>query len=115
MSQQESQQTQQESSFFQQVADARSQLNSMNLASHDNDSQSGCSSPELEADSSRASIASLQTPPSPASNAEDTFVADSFVYAFDIDGVLVRGGKAIPEAIQAMKVLNGENEYGIKV
>jgi hypothetical protein len=28
---------------------------------------------------------------------------------------LVRGGRAIPEAIQAMKVLNGENEYGIQV
>jgi ribonucleotide monophosphatase NagD (HAD superfamily) len=42
-------------------------------------------------------------------------VADSFAFAFDIDGVLVRGGRAIPEAIQAMKVLNGENEYGIKM
>ncbi|KAI9167292.1 CDP-alcohol phosphatidyltransferase class-I family protein [Paramyrothecium foliicola] len=115
MSQQESQQSQQETSFLQQVADARSQLDNMNLASHESDSQSGSSSPELVADSSRASIASLQTPPSPASAAEDTFVADSFVYAFDIDGVLVRGGKAIPEALETMKVLNGENEYGIKV
>ena len=42
-------------------------------------------------------------------------VADNFAFAFDIDGVLVRGGKPIPEAIEAMKVLNGENEYGIKV
>ena len=42
-------------------------------------------------------------------------VAENFAFAFDIDGVLVRGGKAIPEAIEAMKVLNGENEYGIKV
>lgn len=42
-------------------------------------------------------------------------VADSFAFAFDIDGVLVRGGRAIPEAMKAMKVLNGENKYGIKV
>jgi ribonucleotide monophosphatase NagD (HAD superfamily) len=38
-----------------------------------------------------------------------------FAFAFDIDGVLLRGGKVIPEAIEAMKMLNGDNEYGIKV
>ncbi|EFX06139.1 phosphatidyl synthase [Grosmannia clavigera kw1407] len=42
-------------------------------------------------------------------------VADTFAFAFDIDGVLVRGGTPIPEAIEAMKMLNGENEYGIRV
>ncbi|CAK7205000.1 hypothetical protein SEUCBS139899_007764 [Sporothrix eucalyptigena] len=42
-------------------------------------------------------------------------IADNFAFAFDIDGVLVRGGRPIPEAIEAMKVLNGENEYGIRV
>lgn len=41
--------------------------------------------------------------------------ADSFAFAFDIDGVLIRGGRPIPQAIEAMKVLNGENEYGIKM
>lgn len=40
---------------------------------------------------------------------------DKYAYAFDIDGVLIKGGNVIPEAIDAMKVLNGENEYGIKV
>ena len=40
---------------------------------------------------------------------------DKYAYAFDIDGVLIRGGKPIPEAIETMKVLNGENQYGIKV
>ena len=40
---------------------------------------------------------------------------DSYAFAFDIDGVLIRGGRPIPEAIEAMKVLNGQNEYGIKV
>ena len=41
--------------------------------------------------------------------------ADSYAYAFDIDGVLIKGGEVIPSAIEAMKCLNGENEYGIKV
>ncbi|EXJ61204.1 uncharacterized protein A1O5_11996 [Cladophialophora psammophila CBS 110553] len=40
---------------------------------------------------------------------------DKYAFAFDIDGVLIKGGKVIPEAIEAMKVLNGQNEYGIKV
>jgi hypothetical protein len=40
---------------------------------------------------------------------------DKYAFAFDIDGVLIKGGKVIPEAIEAMKVLNGENQYGIKV
>lgn len=45
----------------------------------------------------------------------DTLVTDKFAFAFDIDGVLIKGGHVIPEAIEAMKVLNGENEYGIKM
>ncbi|KAI9813406.1 MAG: hypothetical protein M1827_004080 [Pycnora praestabilis] len=40
---------------------------------------------------------------------------DQYAFAFDIDGVLIRGGKPIPEAIEAMKVLNGENEHGVKI
>lgn len=54
------------------------------------------------------------TPGSPLTPSEIP-TADSFAFAFDIDGVLIRGGRPIPEAIEAMKVLNGENEYGIKV
>ncbi|KYK58032.1 phosphatidyl synthase [Drechmeria coniospora] len=73
-------------------------------------SNSAPSSPELGYASSDAS--SIQTPNSSVS---PLAVADSFVFAFDIDGVLVRGGKAIPEAIQAMRVLNGENEFGVHV
>lgn len=53
------------------------------------------------------------TPITPA--AADPDVADNFAFAFDIDGVLIRGGKPIPEAVEAMKVLNGENEWGVKV
>lgn len=55
-----------------------------------------------------------ETPGSPITPA-DVPTADSFAFAFDIDGVLIRGGRPIPEAIEAMKVLNGENEYGMKV
>lgn len=40
---------------------------------------------------------------------------DKFAFAFDIDGVLIRGGEVIPEAIEAMKVLNGQNNYNIKM
>ena len=40
---------------------------------------------------------------------------DNYAYAFDIDGVLIRGGEVIPEAIEAIKMLNGHNQYNIKV
>lgn len=40
---------------------------------------------------------------------------DRYAFAFDIDGVLIRGGKPIPAAVEALKVLNGENKYGVKV
>ena len=85
-------------------------------------------SPDILSDSEPASPASLATPQAgtPASLATpltdpvtpfnaDEEVADNFAFAFDIDGVLVRGGSPIPEAIEAMKMLNGENEYGIRV
>ncbi|PNY29566.1 CDP-alcohol phosphatidyltransferase class-I family protein [Tolypocladium capitatum] len=97
---------QQEASFSQHAAQA-SKLDDIPMSAA---SDSAPSSPELASHSSRASVAS--TPGSPVGLAS---VADSFVFAFDIDGVLVRGGEAIPEAIQAMKVLNGANEFGIHV
>lgn len=40
---------------------------------------------------------------------------DKYAFAFDIDGVLIRGGEVIPEAIDAIKVLNGENDFNMKV
>ena len=51
------------------------------------------------------------TPPTP----RKTLVTDQYAFAFDIDGVLLRGGRPIPQAVEAMKVLNGQNEYGVKV
>ena len=39
----------------------------------------------------------------------------AYAFAFDIDGVLIKGGEVIPEAKEAMKILNGANEYNIKV
>ncbi|KAF2643786.1 HAD superfamily hydrolase-like protein [Massarina eburnea CBS 473.64] len=59
----------------------------------------------------------VDAPASPATppTSSESVTTDKYAYAFDIDGVLIRGGRPIPEAIEAMKVLNGENEYGIKV
>ena len=54
---------------------------------------------------------SSHTPGTPS----EATVTDQYAVAFDIDGVLIRGGKPIPEAAQAMRMLNGENEYGVKV
>ena len=45
----------------------------------------------------------------------ETSVTDGFAFAFDIDGVLIRGGQPIPEAVEAIKVLNGQNQYGMKM
>lgn len=74
-------------------------------------------SPASLATGSTVTPAELSTPLTPFNAAidADPDVADEFAFAFDIDGVLIRGGKVIPEAIEAMKVLNGENEYGVKV
>ncbi|KAF4595291.1 phosphatidyl synthase [Ophiocordyceps camponoti-floridani] len=65
--------------------------------------------------SSSSSARTESSVATPSSATPPLAVADSYVFAFDIDGVLVRGGNAIPEAIEAMKVLNGENEYGTHV
>jgi hypothetical protein len=73
---------------------------------------------DLEEEAARSDTSSFTsspaTPGTPLTPLELP-TADSFAFAFDIDGVLIRGGRPIPEAIEAMKVLNGENEYGIKV
>ncbi|CBX98794.1 hypothetical protein IAQ61_007591 [Plenodomus lingam] len=66
-------------------------------------------------ETARYNLESTATPSSPGSTPPATSVTDKYAYAFDIDGVLIRGGRPIPEAIEAMKMLNGENEYGIKV
>lgn len=42
-------------------------------------------------------------------------IVPNYAFAFDIDGVLLKGGEVIPEAIEAMRYLNGENPDGIKV
>lgn len=45
----------------------------------------------------------------------DRSITDKFAIAFDIDGVLVKGGKPIPASIGAMKYINGDNPYGVKM
>ncbi|KAH8198981.1 hypothetical protein TruAng_006858 [Truncatella angustata] len=72
---------------------------------------SGSSAPSLSPTQSATPSTPSTEPVSPLGD----LVADSFAFAFDIDGVLIRGGRAIPEAVEAMKVLNGKNEYGIKI
>ncbi|RLV85574.1 Uncharacterized protein JA9_001763 [Meyerozyma sp. JA9] len=39
----------------------------------------------------------------------------SYAFCFDIDGVILRGPETIPQAPQALRMLNGENKYNIKV
>lgn len=39
----------------------------------------------------------------------------SYAFCFDIDGVILRGPNTIPEAVEAMKLLNGHNKYNITV
>lgn len=56
-----------------------------------------------------------QQPESSPETPAETTVTDKFAFAFDIDGVLIRGGRPIPEAVEAMKVLNGKNPHGIKM
>ena len=46
---------------------------------------------------------------------EKTRITGEYAFAFDIDGVLIKGGKPIPQAVDAMKMLNGQNNHGIKV
>lgn len=42
-------------------------------------------------------------------------ITHDFALAFDIDGVLLKGGNAIPAAIDALKYINGENSYGLTI
>ena len=93
------QRSQSHTGFAASMETARNELAAMNLE------EEALTSPEA---------CSPETPGSPATPA-DIPTADSFAFAFDIDGVLIRGGRPIPEAVEAMKVLNGENEYGMKV
>ncbi|POS83759.1 HAD-superfamily hydrolase [Erysiphe pulchra] len=70
---------------------------------------------KIEEEGALSSASSSKSLPSSPTCPAKILTADTFAFAFDIDGVLIRGGRPIPEAIEAMKVLNGENEYGIKV
>ncbi|KAJ5132432.1 hypothetical protein N7448_006590 [Penicillium atrosanguineum] len=67
--------------------------------------------PEEEVVSSGEESPQVDTPAS----TPPIVTSDDFALAFDIDGVFVKGGEPIPEALEAMKYINGENPYGIKV
>lgn len=45
----------------------------------------------------------------------DRSSTDKFAIAFDIDGVLVKGGIPLPASIDAMKYINGDNPYRVKM
>ncbi|KAI9050861.1 hypothetical protein LZ554_004979 [Drepanopeziza brunnea f. sp. 'monogermtubi'] len=47
-------------------------------------------------------------------SATKTAAAKNMAFAFDIDGVLVHGDRLIKEGQQALEILNGHNELGIK-
>ncbi|KAL2149046.1 hypothetical protein VTH82DRAFT_1732 [Thermothelomyces myriococcoides] len=112
------------SSFADAFDDARRRLDEMGVQEP---AEGDMASPALSSSSSTTEDSSPFTPPEESSPAGPSTpmtapitpmvdgVADNFAFAFDIDGVLIRGGKPIPEAIEAMRVLNGENEWGIKV
>lgn len=42
-------------------------------------------------------------------------LASSLAFVFDIDGVLVRGKRALPAAKRALAILDGNNRFGIKI
>ena len=48
-------------------------------------------------------------------SAMKTAAAKDMAFAFDIDGVLVHGGRLIPEGKRVLEILNGDNELGIKI
>ncbi|KAI0197914.1 HAD-like domain-containing protein [Astrocystis sublimbata] len=111
-------------SFTEEIAEARTDLSrKLVLGEVDGDSPSSSDeggstlSPATSATPSTPDLdAAVDSPITPPQDAADNdLVADSFAFAFDIDGVLVRGGRPIPEAIEAMKVLNGKNKYGMKI
>jgi hypothetical protein len=76
---------------------------------------SAASEVAIELEAARHHLESVGTPSSPVPSPPETSVTDKYAFAFDIDGVLIRGGRPIPEAIEAMKILNGQNECGVKV
>ncbi|KAL5890384.1 hypothetical protein ACKVWC_005593 [Pyricularia oryzae] len=92
----------------------RNELKSLALV--ESDSSTPTSPGSLASDSGSGTPNSPGSPLTAAlTPLSDPDVAEEFAFAFDIDGVLIRGGKVIPEAVEAMKVLNGENKYGVKV
>lgn len=94
-------------SFIEEITAARKELDAMTMSSTPDSSIPSSAEASLE-----GSPASGLSPMTPALSMP---VADGFAFAFDIDGVLIRGGRAIPEAVEAMRFLNGENEYGLRM
>lgn len=45
----------------------------------------------------------------------DENTTDKFAIAFDIDGVLMKGGKPLPTSVDAMRYINGHNPHKMKM
>ena len=111
------------SSFAEAFDVARSKLDRLGVQEPGDDealspalsSSSSCTDETISPDETESPLSPSTPITVPVTPAVDQDVADNFAFAFDIDGVLIRGGKPIPEAVEAMKVLNGENEWGIRV
>lgn len=70
---------------------------------------------DLEEDPFASPLVESPEAPSTPDEAEAIPSVGEFAFAFDIDGVLIRGGDPIPQAVEAMRYLNGDNEYGVRV
>jgi hypothetical protein len=73
--------------------------------------------PEMSKSSTDDEVSSEEESPQVATpmSTPPMVTSDDFALAFDIDGVLIRGGQPIPAAVDAMKYINGENPYGVRV
>ena len=67
----------------------------------------------LPEDSGASTPTMYTAPTSPEPDQISTI--EKYAFAFDIDGVIIRGGKVLPQAIEAMKSLNGQNEFNVNV
>lgn len=53
--------------------------------------------------------------PEPEPERPGVRITDKFAIAFDIDGVLVKGAKALPRSFEALRYINGKNPWGLKM
>ena len=72
-------------------------------------SKSGAHEVAAAMEMARRHIEGLTTTELRTREPDQTRIVSSYAFAFDIDGVLIKGGEPIPQAVQAMRMLNGES------